>query len=75
MSDYLDEPFYDKSYEFNPGDIVYNKLTGEKCGILRQLPIKGDDVGMAEKYYVRRPCGRKSPYYGVELSKTEPTNN
>lgn len=67
----LDEDYSNKEYQFSPGDVVAHKLTKTKCVVLRQLPIKGDDVGMKEKYYVREQGGRKFSYYGVELESTE----
>ena len=63
----LDEDFFDDNYAHRPGDVVVHKLTGTRCIVLRQLPIKGEDVGMEDKYYVREEGGRKSSYYGIEL--------
>lgn len=65
----IDNEFSSTEYTYVPGDVVTNKITNEKCVILRQLPIRSEDVGMKEKYYVRRPCGRKVTYYNVELTK------
>ena len=73
MSEQLDRDFHSKNYKHGPGDVVVHKLTGSRCIVLRQLPIKEEDVGMSEKYYVREQGGRKASYYGIELQDSTKT--
>lgn len=67
------DPFHSKEYDHQPGDTAYHKGTLERVVILFHLPLDEDDVdaGFSDKYHVRRPCGRRTAYYGVELSKEE----
>lgn len=70
----MQEPFFSQEYEHAPGAVVYHKGTRERVVVLFHLELDGDDVdaGFVDKYHVRRPCGRRTAYYGVELSTEEP---
>lgn len=68
------EAFFDDRYKYKPGDVVFHKGTQERIVVLFHLPLDDLDLeaGMEDKYHVRRPCGRRTAYYGLELVDKDP---